>query len=376
MHLFWAGGLVAMVLGFSLGFQLWMARTGFPDAIGDYHVFKLLHARIQIIGFIGSFLLGFALQAGPHVVGGKPPPFGQAVSMIPALWVGFLLSALQSSFASAIGNLLISLVFIATSIILLNISLNGDPQWRFSRGIPLAGGFFLMASSPWLDLGDPIKALFVLWCGPITIAMVAGQQLINNVLKGGKIVGKNGVLFLVLLMGAWLVTALTTFTQMLPWNSAGWVWIIVLVMFIWGSDFIAAALRFGFSAISLTLSLGVIGMVASALIMAVGKNPTSVDTVVHILGAGVATVLIVGVVSRVVGFFSGGAVLSDRAVSACVLVLSAIATLRATTMTVNLDGIFPLTASVIGGILLFVWGMRVAWRLYEIGKLSRVIDLK
>ncbi|MBF8274856.1 MAG: hypothetical protein HW380_3961 [Magnetococcales bacterium] len=365
LHLFWAGGVVAMVLGFSIGFLLWMAQTGFLDIIDDYQTLKLWHARIQIIGFTGSFLLGFALQAGPHVLGGHPPPFVSSVSIIPALWLGLVLGEFQSSFISVIGNLLISLAFLHPSYLLLKISLEGDPQWRFSRGIPMAGGFLLMASSPWLDLVDPEKALFILWCGPITIAMVAGQQLINNVIKGGKIVGKSGLAFLALLTTAWLTTALATFTQILPWNIAGIEWLLVLAMLAWKTNLFPALTKFGFAAISLTLFLGFIGMIVAASVMAIGNDVMPVDAVVHILGAGVTTVLIIGVVSRVVGFFSGGAVLSDLAVSVTLLIWSAIATLRAAT---TVSGVLSLTASVIGGILLVVWGTRVAWRLYEIGR--------
>lgn len=356
-----------MVLGFSLGYLLWLMQTGNVPLSDHYSAYKLLHARIQIIGFAGSFLLGFALQAGPHIVGGSPPPLSHVIPFIPSLWLGLLLGEIHFSFISIIGNLLISVAFVGPSLLLFKITLTGDPQWRFSRGIPMATAFLLLSTSPWLALDNSENVLFILWCGPITIAMVAGQQLIKNVLKGDKLVGKKAFIFLAFLALAWLATAMATFTPVFPRTVSGLAWLAVLVTLVWGTHFISTVAKFGFAAISVTLSLGLAGMMVAATMMLVMNQELPVDAVVHLLGAGVITVLILGVVSRIVGFSSGKWLFSDLAVSVAVLVWAGVASLRVMTGIGETTGKLLVPLGVItGGMLLTGWGIRVAWRIYEI----------
>ncbi|HAT51025.1 MAG: NnrS family protein [Nitrospirae bacterium] len=370
LHHFWAGGLVAMVLGFSLGFLLWMMQTGIMDVAEGYQSFRLWHVRIQILGFAGSFLLGFALQAGPHVVGGTPPPFRHVIPHVPILWIGLLLSSITTSATMVtVGNACITLAFVGPVVLLLKITLNGDPQLRFARGIPLVIAFLVLAAAPWLDLANSETALFVLWCGPITAALVAGQQLIHNVLHGKKLSGKLGLTLFILLCLAWLTTAMATFAHLWPWSIPGLAWLVSLSMVIWGTQFIPAIKQFGFAAISLTLSTGFLGIAVTAIMMLGWPEGIPVDSMVHLLGAGVITVLILGIVSRVTGFFSGGAVFSDAAVSGAILIWSAIATFRViTSMSSHVNDGLVIISVGLGGTLLTLWGIRVAWRLRTISQ--------
>ncbi|MBF0321924.1 MAG: hypothetical protein HQL62_03090, partial [Magnetococcales bacterium] len=73
-HRFWGSGLIALAGGFSLGIILWCQQWGLLPWTPLYPELRHLHGRMQLILFAGSYILGFALQAGPHVIGGTPPP--------------------------------------------------------------------------------------------------------------------------------------------------------------------------------------------------------------------------------------------------------------------------------------------------------------
>ena len=49
VHLFWGGGLIGAVVGFTLGFVLWMWLQGILDIPESYLLLKLWHGRFQIL---------------------------------------------------------------------------------------------------------------------------------------------------------------------------------------------------------------------------------------------------------------------------------------------------------------------------------------
>ncbi|MBF0160821.1 MAG: NnrS family protein, partial [Magnetococcales bacterium] len=365
VHRFWLGGIAGALFGFALGFLLWAWQQGELPATPLYPQVKLWHARTQILLFLGSFLLGFALQSGPHVVGGPPPPSRALLRLLPLLWLGFGVSLIPHDGLTGVGNLLISGACLIAAWLLLRITLQGDPLRRLPRGIPLALSLLPLAIAPWLPLEQAETALWVLWCGPVTTALVAAQQLIHNVLGGRLLHGRVAHLFAAALLSAWLLSTLAAFADASYWPWAALAWLAVLTTLILGSHFVQAVWRFGWASISLTLLLGL----ATALVCALGLTQPGLplDAVLHLLGAGTMTSLILGVVARVARFFSGASVLSDRLLSLLLLlwnlvVLSRIAT--ALGWPLPEPGLRISIAS--GALLLTLWSFRVALRLWQI----------
>ncbi|MEO5378338.1 MAG: NnrS family protein [Magnetococcus sp. DMHC-6] len=368
VHLFWGGGLLGLVIGFSLGFFLWMWQTGVLALSEHYFLLKLVHAHVQLFGFIGSFLLGFALQAGPNVLGGHPPPSKLLLKFLPILWLGIGLSILSDPVAALIGNILITIAFAGPGYLLLRVTLAGNPLLRIPRGLPLTGAFTWMAFAPWLPLEDSGTAVFFLWCGPITAAMVAAQQLINNVMQGAILQGATARLYMVSLSFAWLCTGWAAFMDNSFWRVSGWAWLATILILVFGTRFIPSVRTMGFVGINVTLFLGVVGLFVATLMMIIGGREVALDAVVHLLGAGVMTLLIIGVASRVAGFFSGQAVVPDRIVVYILLLWSLVALTRVATSLAWIGSDFVGWAVGLGGVLLIVWGARLALRLIPIGK--------
>lgn len=364
VHLFWAGGLAGMVAGFALGFVLWLWFLGILPMSEGYAVMKLSHARLQILLYAGSFLLGFGLQSGPHVIGGQPPPTSRLLWLLWALWLGFALTLVPLPDVRLLGNGLLSLAFAGAAWVLLRITLAGDPARRISRGFPFTAAFLFLAVAPWLPLDDPDTALFILWCGPISAVTVAGQQLTQNVLGGRLLTGVPGRAFAGLLIVAWVASGLAAFTDVVTWSAAAGPWLAAVGAMLWGTGFVRAAVTTGFSAITVTLVIGFAGIIATTGVMLGGWGA---DAAVHLLGAGALTALILGVVARVVAFFSAGPILpSDHLVAYVVMIWAGVAVVRTVS---SMGGVAPdtvLAAVWVGGLLLSVWAVRVGYRLTRI----------
>ncbi|MBF0379568.1 MAG: NnrS family protein [Magnetococcales bacterium] len=365
---FWATGLVGLCLGFILGFMLWLWQQGIIDPPQDYFIFKFAHAKIQILLFAGSFLLGFALQAGPHVIGGPPPPSKKILFYLPMLWVGIGLSLVSDPMLTIVGNIMTSYAFAGPAFMLFGITMAGVPHFRVPRGIPIAASFAVLAISPWLNLDDPDVALFVLWCGPVTAALVAAQQLTNNVLGGKLLQGKSSLIFLATLYLAWLVTAGAGFINSDYWWFSGLLWTAVLFIQVKETDLIASAMRQKFTGIQVTLLLAFAGLFASAIMPLISGDDFMADAAVHLLGAGVITILILGVAARVAGFFCGLMVLPDRALVYLLFAWCIVAITRTVTPWGMGSTTTTIATILLGTLLLVIWVVPMARNIIKIGR--------
>ncbi|MBF0454929.1 MAG: NnrS family protein [Magnetococcales bacterium] len=365
---FWSTGLVGLFLGFLLGFMLWLWQQGIVEAPDNYFSLKSAHARLQILFFAGSFLLGFALQAGPHVIGGPPPPSKKILAYLPFLWVGTGLSLTSDPGLVFVGKLMVSASFAGPATLLLGITLKGLDQFRIPRGIPLASSFGMLSIAPWLTLDDPDVALFVIWCGPVTAALVAAQQLTNNVLGGKLLQGVEAKFFAAALYMAWLTTAAAAFLESGSWTLSGLFWLAVLAIQVRGTNFLSAALNYRFSGIQVTLLLAFAGVAASALMPILAGEDFMTDSAVHLLGAGVITLLVLGVAARVAGFFSGKAVMPDRGIIYILFGWSLLAIVRTLTPLGWGSPGWILGTLHLGLLILLLWSIPMANRLNKIGQ--------
>ena len=366
---FWMGGIVAAVVGFGLGFLLWSWQLGLVPMADAYFNAKHEHARIQILLFAGSFLLGFALQSGPHVVGGQPPSSKLLLRLLPPLWIGFFLTLISQPTLTFIGNGLMSLTYLGAATFLLSITLHGDPSRRLSRGFPLAASFLPLAIAPWLPLDSAEMALMILWCGPMTSALVAGQQLIQNVLGGSLIQGRIIPLFILALFCAWFLSITAVFTSWGSWQFAGIAWLVVLSSVIVGTHLLSATWHYGLNAINVTLFLGFAIAFACALLLLLEPKNLPQDAVLHLLGAGVIAPLIFGVVTRVAGFFSGCAVLNDRLLVYLLFLWSLVVATRSLTplgWVSSSDWTWAMI--IIGSSIVLLWSFRAGLRLWQINQ--------
>ncbi|WP_130470814.1 NnrS family protein [Candidatus Magnetaquicoccus inordinatus] len=369
VHRFWLTGLLAAWIGIALGFWLWASQQGLLGIPEAWSTLKIWHARLQIELFLGSFLLGFALQSGPHVIGGQPPSPLPLLRLLALLQIGFLLSLpLFPAWPAWIGALLVSAAYLAAVYFLARITASGDPLRRLSRGIPLTASFLPMAIAPWLPLDEPSVALWILFCGPVTSALVAAQQLIQNVLAGQHLRGNAARLFAALLLASWSLTTLAAFFHPQLWFAAGAAWLSLFVHFLSATRFLQAVRQQALTSIQLTLLLGFAAALLAASSLLVPQLIPQ-DGTLHLLGAGMFTLLILGVAARVVSFFSGIQAINDRLLSYLLLLWSLIALFRVASASGWSPGSPLLALLLLCGSLLFAfWSARVLLCLRKISQ--------
>lgn len=361
MPRFWTGGLLAMLGGFAIGFLLWMQQQGILPQGGDFLEWRLIHVRLQLFLFAGSFLLGFAMQAGPHVMAGTPPESRTALWVLYPLWLGFCLTLLPHPVAVLAGTAALSMGHLFGAGLILRMALGGDRQRLTGIGLPMAMGFLFLAAGPWAPVGDHGHALWVIWCGPMAIVFGASQQLISNVMNGQRLAGWTGHLFFGVLSLSWLVTGGAVLRPDL-YFWVGVSWLVVWGWFVWHTRLVSALGQQGVTSLAVTLVVGLL-FVPTAAVLLMLQGATGLDTTIHLLGAGTLTVLILGVAARVVGFFSAGRLFHDRILALLILAWALVAMGRA----LGLPHAAALT--VLGTFLLAVWGGRLLVRLWAIRQL-------
>ncbi|MBF0611716.1 MAG: hypothetical protein G8345_02715 [Magnetococcales bacterium] len=361
MPRYWGGGLVALLVGFALGFLLWLQQQGHLAPWESYTDWRILHGRVQIFLFTGSFLLGFALQAGPHVVAGSPPPSATALALIYPLWLGFFLTLVPFEPLSWLGNGAISATYLMAAWLFFQIARGGDTTRLAGIGLPMALGFFFLALGAWFPVGETSHALWVIWCGPLAIVFGASQQLLANVMGGQRLVGWQGKVFLGMLLLSCLLSFLAAYQPELTlWM--GMSWLVVWFWFVLHTRALLVMKQQGFNSLAVALASGFFFVLLACLVL-ISQKTAGLDMAVHLLGAGTLTVLILGVAARVASFFSAGRLFHDRLLALLLLAWDGVALAR------SLGWPLSLVMTHLGGVLLAWWSIRFFMRLHAISLL-------
>ncbi|MBF0138486.1 MAG: NnrS family protein [Magnetococcus sp. DMHC-1] len=361
-HRFWGGGMVALAMGFALGIYLWCLQWGIFSWTDYYPDLRLLHGRIQIILFAGSFILGFGLQAGPHVIGGTPPASRSTLQILFPLWFGFLLGTLPDPSLRMVGNALVSLAFFGAAIALAGVVRGADPQRALPVGIPLVIGVASLGIAPWLPLGQVDWALVALLTGPVSCILAVVQHLVANILGGHRPSGPLAHLFTTVWFLAWLA-AWGSALLWVPWSWSGLLWALLAVWLVVAVRLLPVLLTRPLESISVTLVAGLAALPLAGILVFMGGYAT-LDAALHLVGIGMVVTMILGVTARVVGFFSGGLVMHDRLLSILLVAWMGVAALRTAIPLGILQGTFwvPIAALLAAGLLIW-WSMRVSSRL-------------
>lgn len=361
---FFMSGLLGMGVGFLLGVGLWLGQLGLITLPGEFDALRTLHAHVQLYLFAVSFLLGFSLQAGPHVVGGMPPSARAAVLLLPGLWLGALLAPWHPQVMGWLGRGALTATLLAAAWLVAGMVKTGAPERRLPIGLPFVLGYVMLAILPWFDLATPQTAVAALLAGVLPIVLAAAQQLIANVLGGHRLAGDWGRAFAGLLLLAWAGT-LAAVAGLVPWPWLAAPWWAVLLAYLAGTRLLPALIATGPISLTWTLGLGFAPTLVAPLYLLDG-SPAALDGAAHLLALGTVTPLIMGVAARVATFFSAGWVLPERVLSAVLILWMAVALGRALAPL----GWVPVAAipwlSGLALALLTLWGARVGVRVRAI----------
>ncbi len=308
--LFFSTGIVAAIVGTSvLGSYLWLSRTGALPIPATYITLRQSHAFIQFYGFIGAFILGFLLQAGPVVFRTDKRPQRGVAAVFGIYIAGVAVSLLG---LREIGGTLVAASFLSGLILLLPLIIQASPETRKSIGFPcLVGiaGFAVTAFGKWEYA--PF-ALFAFWTSVFPVVMGIAQQVMANLFQATILSGPIRAVILAMWFIAFALSWIYYYVspQIFIWRCFALFTTSTIVLYIFGTKAyktLSAKEVYGFG-FGVAWTWAIIG----SLILFFG--PDVADFSLHIWGTGFAFTLIMNVSIRVIQAITNISVLSDRGV--------------------------------------------------------------
>jgi len=313
-HRFWGAAILAgLFVGFPFGSWIWAVLKGIVDSAQLYEELKAVHLTVQVFVFFGLFVAGFALQSGAHVLGGSPPKSEQVIWIYPLILSGVLLKIMPSGNHHIAGNIIITAGNLWLLFVMVRTALGGEKERLIPIGSLFFVGFAVLAAAPWLDLTDPSQGFFVLWSGVFLIVLAAGQQLIANVLGAKRFNRVGGSLFALSAFASVVALGLTVFTGFDLPQLTGILMALAILVYLGFLGVIPALIKTGFTSLVLAFVFNFFWAAAVAFSLIFADQAW--DAILHVLALGSITTMILAVGARVLGFFSGKAVMPEGALT-------------------------------------------------------------
>ena len=316
VHQFWRISIVfGLLIGFPSGLYLWLQLGGQIQPAENYLYIVNLHATSQILIFFGLFILGFVYTAGYHLNGGQARPVKQIFWVLPAIAVGFILHLFQP--LEQVGKLIISASFAYTGLMMLGAAKEG----RFSKPVITAlclPALITFTAAPWLQLTDINVAFFVVLTGPFFFVLMAGLQLIPNVMKGDRLEGTPGWVFIVLMMTSYLLIAYSAFVSQVNPALIALSLMLPVIMYLTCVNLFKALNYCGPTSLAIAFIAGFSWFFAAMVLLAI-HGDTFMENALHLIVLGQVTTHVIAVGARVIGFFSGDYAISDVRLTRLVL---------------------------------------------------------
>lgn len=318
-HRFWgAAMLAAFFIGFPFGSWIWAVLNGLVDNMSLYDEIRMAHMTIQVFVFFGLFVAGFALQSGAHVLGGSPPKSEQVIWIYPLILLGVVLRIIPAANVQVIGNAIITAGNLWLLVVMVLTALGGNRERLVPIGSLFLVGFLVLSAAPWLDLGKPAQAFFVLWSGVFMIVLAAGQQLIANVLGAKRFNQMQGSFFAAASLASVVTMGLTVFAGINLMQVTGVLMVLSVILYLAFLGIIPALIATGFTSLVMAFVFNFFwALVVSCSLVFIDPNW---DFILHLLALGSITTMVIAVGARVLGFFSGRVALSEGALTALVIV--------------------------------------------------------
>lgn len=347
-------GAVSGIFGTAyLGIHLWLMRTGQIEPWITYHQAKYLHALVQNSLFFGLFILGFIFQAGPKLleVEGRTSPAALICAISPIIGVvcKFLLPTWH------LAEVLVAAPFLAASLFIASLARRADFSRRMFLALPLIVGALVMAAVPLMPMADPAIGLFALWGGIAPVILGAGQQFISGFLGGAKVGTARGGIFLASYLCSLIVLCFWLFDyaqSSLLWRLFGVLSLICLVSYLHAVDIRRVFANLKFEPLALSFFAGYFWALFGAA--AISSGYSSADDVLHLWAAGWAVTITMALSAKVIGFLSGGAILSERKLILLLLVWQAVPLGRGASWIVG--SAYSWVVALAASIVFAVWG--------------------
>ena len=357
-----ASVIFGTLIGFPVGLYLWLFLKGNISEVGDYAHLVNLHAMTQMVMFFGLFILGFAYTAGYHLNGGQPRPVNQVKWVLSAVVAGYLIWLIPS--LALFGQLVMSLAFAYTAALMINAARQGGlskPAITFLC-VP---GLITFALMPWLNLTDVKVAWFAVMCGPFLMALMAGLQLVPNVMKGARLEGASAWWFAGLMLLNCAVIAIDTFVTPVNLLFSSGLMILALLFYLNRVKFLQALNHCGPTSLAFAFVFA-FGWVFIALVLLAIHGEGFRENALHLIILGQITTYILAVGSRVIGFFSGDYVITDGRLTYLVLLWQLVPATRGLDYLTDSSSATAWLTVAVAVLVLYPWAYRMLMRIKEV----------
>jgi hypothetical protein len=334
VHQFWKTSIAfGLLIGFPTGLYLWLQLGGQIEYADSYAYLMNLHATSQLIVFFGLFILGFVYTAGYHLNGGQARPIKQIFWVLPAIAIGYILYLIPP--VTVLGKLMMSASFAYTGLMMFGAAKEGNFSKPAITALCLPG-LITFAAAPWLQLTDVKTAFFVVMTGPLFFVLMAGLQLIPNVMKGSRLEGNPGWIFVFLIFTAYLLAAYGTFFGEVSLAMMTMPFVLAVIVYLMHVNIFKALNHCGPTSLSIAFIAGFSWFFATMILLPIHGEPF-LENALHLIILGQVMTHVIAVGARVIGFFSGDYAISDANLTKLVLLWQLVPFAR------GLDGIidFP-----------------------------------
>jgi len=147
---------------------------------------------------------------------------------------------------------------------------------------------------------------------------MAGNQLIPNVMKGNRLEGKPGWIFIFLIAIAYLLIGYSTFISDVNPVLIALSFILPAIVYLFGVGFFKALNHCGPTSLSIAFIAGFSWFFATMILLAI-HGETFMENALHLIILGQVMTHVIAVGARVIGFFSGDHAISDARLTWMVL---------------------------------------------------------
>lgn len=359
-------GILVGIVGVTyLGVHLWMVREGALSATAQYGAMRRLHALLQIHGFFGAFISGFALQAAPRLLGSSQvrPRWS---SVLPFLLVaGLLMIFIYPN--SSMGSIMISIHFACIAVVIGNYARRADRQKLLHVGLPFLVALVSLSIGALRNLSNPQHSFIILWLGVTPVILASLQQVFRALVGMKEFSNREQSVLLICYLGVgifWMMAVNGYAKELEPWRGVALcnavIFLLITKVFVQGAkESRPTSYAIAVGCWIATLWLGLCSVVLL-------DSTTPLDTVLHIFAIGFVFPIVMVVSTQIMGALSGTPLLRPILIFTIVLGWQIVAIGRGLSFYLPHSTIMTWTVPICATLILTLWSVPIGARALQV----------
>jgi hypothetical protein len=356
---FFTFGTVAFFLGAGwLGVHLWLIRFGEIAPKANYAEQREFHVLIQIFPFLGSFVLGYVLQAVPRLLGTDRFALRRVFFALPLLALGVLITP---QFRLA-GSVLLALPFAGAILYLVELFRGAKREAIFRYGLWPLLSMLAFTVLPFTSFQYGTTLVVFFWAA-LAAPLFAFSPVFGVAFGGGEKMGRGASAAVHISVLLTLGVLLAAHLGYAPIEIGGALAYGTIILFLILTRIYCAARRREPVIVALVLGL-FWGMVGAAVLAWYGAAAS--DFVFHLWALGWSTPMMFAVSSHIVEIFASGLPMTERMVLWLIVMWQIVPLGRGLAVMLQLPPRFSMIVGLVVGILSLFWMvafLKASWKI-------------